>query len=269
MSFLQSKRLKQRKEGLKELERCLERKDNTLIIHYSCESFVNLHGRSPRITSISIRNLQTGQTISFSIHIQAQINQLDFDNLSDRDYDKLEFDMLDEFYKFAKERLKFKWIHWNMRDTNFGFEAISNRFRILKGTPLEIEIENRFDLPRILTKVYTYDYEDHGKHGKLLTLCERNGISCRDALSGKSEAEAFENKNYLALHKSTLNKISIIESILEKTDNDSLKVKVNNVIIYGLTISGIREIISNNWILNIVRGIVIFLLGVFIQKYFS
>ncbi|MBL1408815.1 hypothetical protein [Sphingobacterium faecale] len=267
MSFIQSKRLKQRNEGLKDLEKSLENKAKTLIIHYSCESFVNLHGRSPRITSISIRNLQTGQTISFSIHIQAQINTLDFNNLSDEDYDKLEFDMLDEFYKFARERLKFKWIHWNMHDTNFGFEAISNRFRILGGEPLEIDIENRFDLPRILSKLYTYDYEDHGDNGKLLSLCARNGISCRDALSGKKEAEAFENKNYLALHKSTLNKISIIESILEKTDSNCLKVKVSYRIIYGLSISGIKEIIANNWILNLVRGIIIFLLGVFVEKY--
>ncbi|MGJ1356877.1 hypothetical protein AACH28_21990 [Sphingobacterium thalpophilum] len=269
MSFIQSKRLKQRNEGLKELEKSLDNKEKSLIIHYSCESFVNLHGRSPRVTSISIRNLQTGQTISFSIHIQAQINQMDFNNLSDTDYDKLEYDMLDEFYRFARERLKFKWIHWNMRDTNFGFEAISNRFRILCGIPLEIDIENRFDLPRILTKIYTYDYEDHGESGKLLSLCQRNGISCRDALSGKKEAEAFENRNYLALHKSTLNKVSIIESILEKIDSNSLKVKVNQRTIYGLSISGIKEIISNNWILSGIWSFAVFWLGFFVQKYFG
>ncbi|QQT28604.1 hypothetical protein I6I99_14660 [Sphingobacterium multivorum] len=269
MNFLQSKRLKERNEGLKDLEKFLENKEKTLIIHYSCESFVNLHGRSPRITSISIRNLQTGQTISFSIHIQAQINKMDFNNLSNEDYDKLEHDMLEEFYEFAKERIKYKWIHWNMRDTNFGFEAISNRFRILDGKPLEIDIENRFDLPRILSKIYTYDYEDHGENGKLLSLCVRNGISCRDALSGKKEAEAFENRNYLDLHKSTLNKISIIESIIEKTDNGSLKVKVKPKEIYGLTISGLREIVANNWILNLAWGIFIFFLGYFVQKYLN
>ncbi|WP_293953849.1 MULTISPECIES: hypothetical protein [unclassified Sphingobacterium] len=269
MNFIQSKRLKQRSEGLKDLEKSLENKEKTLIIHYSCESFVNLFGRSPRITSISIRNLQTGQTISFSIHIQAQINRMDFNNLSDEDYDKLEYYMLNEFYEFAKERLKFKWIHWNMRDTNFGFEAISIRFRILGGSPLEIDIENRYDLPRILSKIYTYDYENHGESGKLLSLCARNEISFRDALSGKKEAEAFENRNYLALHKSTLNKVSIIESIIEKTENGSLKVKVKPKEIYGLTISGIREIVANNWILNLAWGIFIFFLGYLVQKYLN
>jgi len=31
-----------------------------------------------------------------------------------------------------------KWIHWNMRDVNFGFEAIVNRYKILGGKVIEI-----------------------------------------------------------------------------------------------------------------------------------
>jgi hypothetical protein len=42
---------------------------------------------------------------------------------------------------------------------------------------------------------------------------------------------------------------------------------VSQRIIYGVSISGIKEIIANNWILNLVRGIIIFLLGVFVEKY--
>ena len=38
-------------------------------IHYSCESFYDItDGRTPRITSIAIRNYDTAQTESFSIH---------------------------------------------------------------------------------------------------------------------------------------------------------------------------------------------------------
>lgn len=41
----------------------------TYYVHYSCESFYDIQdGRTPRITSIAIRNYASAQTESFSIH---------------------------------------------------------------------------------------------------------------------------------------------------------------------------------------------------------
>ncbi len=266
MSFFTSKRLEERKEGLEQLKIALKDKTRSLIIHYSCESFMNNSGRTPRVTSISVRNIHTAQTISFSIHLQAQIKKLDFNNLSDIEYDTLEFQMLEEFYEFAGKRIDCLWIHWNMRDSNFGFEAISNRFKILGGTPYDIAMDKRYDLPRILGKIYTYDYEDHGDNGRLLSLCERNRISDKDALNGAKEAEAFENKNYLSLHKSTLRKIEIMENILQKVDNNSLKVKASATEVYGVSILGLKEIVNNNWLLSALWSILVFILGVFCER---
>lgn len=49
------------------------------VIHYSCESFYDIKdGRSPRITSIAIRQLSSGQTTSFSIHKIAEIKGVPF-----------------------------------------------------------------------------------------------------------------------------------------------------------------------------------------------
>ena len=43
---------------------------HTLLIHYSCESFYDIKdGRTPRITSIAIRYLDSSQTKSFSIQL--------------------------------------------------------------------------------------------------------------------------------------------------------------------------------------------------------
>jgi hypothetical protein len=268
MSIFVSTRLEERAEGIRQLADCLSDKSRVFIIHYSCESFFNIHGRSPRITSISVRNIQSGQTLSFSIHLHAQINKKDFNNLGVLEYDKLELEMLKEFYAFAEKRKAYKWIHWNMRDSNFGFEAISNRFRILGGNPLEIEVEKRFDLPRLLGKIYTYEYEGHGANGRLLSLANRNNISSKDALNGANEAIAFEERNYLALHKSTLKKIDIIETVIEKAYNNILKVKPGDIDIYGLSISGVRELIMNNWLLSTVSSLIIFIAGCLVQKYF-
>ncbi len=39
-------------------------------------------------------------------------------------YDDLEKEMLDEFFLFVSKHNNYNRIHWNMRDINYGFEAI-------------------------------------------------------------------------------------------------------------------------------------------------
>ena len=247
--MFKSKRLSERQEGLNLFNEIITDKKNVLIIHYSCESFITSHGRTPRITSICIRNLATAQTKSFSIHFQAQLNGKDFTNLTMDEYDILEKQLLDEYYSFIRDNHEKKWLHWNMRDSNYGFEAIVNRYRILKGEPVNIPEDRKYDFPRIIGKIYTYNFETHKPKGRFLNLAESNDISTRDALTGEQEAEAFDNKEYLKLHLSTLRKADIIETIVSKIENGSLKVKSKWYEIYGLTISGIIEVVKNSWIL--------------------
>ncbi len=53
---------------------------NTWVIHYSCESFYDRpNGASPRITSIAVRRLDSGQTLSFSIHQVAEERSIPFE----------------------------------------------------------------------------------------------------------------------------------------------------------------------------------------------
>ena len=195
--YFTTKRLKERAEGLEQLKDILKDKNRALIIHYSCESFITTHGRTPRVTSICMRYLGTAQTKSFSIHLQAQFEKKDFNNLTDDDYDFLEKKMLDEFYEFAKKYKDFKWIHWNMRDSNYGFDAIANRYRILGGTVFDIDEDRRYDFPRVLGKIYTFGYEKNKPDGRLLNLANRNNITTIDALKGVDESAAYDNKEYL------------------------------------------------------------------------
>jgi hypothetical protein len=63
---------------------------NTWVIHYSCESFYDRpNGASPRITSIAVRRLDSGQTLSFSIHQVAEERGIPFDQI-EAHYDDLE-----------------------------------------------------------------------------------------------------------------------------------------------------------------------------------
>ncbi|MFY8066050.1 MAG: hypothetical protein ACOVNM_06090 [Flavobacterium sp.] len=259
--FLSSKRLEERAEGLDTLKKIYKEKDKSLIIHYSCESFVTNHGKTPRVTSICIRFFESAQTKSFSIHLQAQFENMDFNDLDNDDYDKLERKILKEFYEFAESHKKYNWIHWNMRNSNFGFEAISNRYKILGGKPFTIDEDRRYDFPRILSKIYTHKYEDDYPDGRLLNLANRNSIDTRDALKGKEEALAFDNKKYLELHKSTLRKLDIVDYIIDRTYKNELKVIAKSKDIYGYTIPGIIEITKGNWILLAIWTILIYIIG--------
>src|SRR5689334_19040893 len=117
-------RIKKRKKAKEILERICDQQANYLIIHYSCESFYDTpQGRTPRITSIAARYFDTAQTKSFSIHKVAEFKNVPFDQIESH-YDQLEKIMLDEYFSFVDKHKRYTWIHLNMRDINYGFEAI-------------------------------------------------------------------------------------------------------------------------------------------------
>jgi len=267
MELFKSKRLNSRREGFKTLNLILENKSKAFIIHYSCESFITSHGNTPRVTSICIKNISTGQVKSFSIHLQAQFDNKDFKNITDQDYDSIEKNMLNAFSKYVSKHKSHKWIHWNMRDSNYGFEAINNRIKILGGKQFEIEDDLKIDFPQVLGKIFTFGYEMNKPKGRLLNLAYRNKISQINALTGKEEAEAFDNKEYLKLHMSTLRKVDIINTIIGNLEDGTLKVKPSVKQIYGLTIQGIIEIIkSSPWLLLLV-SIMGYTIGTVLEPY--
>ncbi len=261
MNIFNSPRLRERREGFTLINELLKDKAKCYIIHYSCESFITNHGRTPRVTSISIRNLKTAQTKSFSIHLQAQISGVNFNSLSDAQYDTLEKEMLNEFSSFVRTYPAHKWIHWNMRDSNYGFEAINNRIRILLGQTFEIADDFKYDFPIILGQIYTFGYEKNEPNGRLLNLAKRNNITTVTALTGEEEATAFDNKDYLKLHISTLRKVDIIANIIHRVENDELKVNTRWKNIYGLTVPGIIALVKETPWLFILAGIIGYLIG--------
>lgn len=273
MHIFNSPRIRDRRQGFEMLNDLIKDKVKCYIVHYSCESFITSHGRTPRVTSICIRNLKTGQTKSFSIHLQAQLVGLDFNNLTDIEYDSLEKEMLNEFSTFVRSYPAHKWIHWNMRDSNYGFEAINNRIRILGGQTFDIADDFKYDFPIILGHIYTYGYEKNQPKGRLLNLSDRNNITLLNALTGKDEATAFDNKEYLKLHMSTLKKVDIIASIIHRVENDELKVLASKKHIYGLSIAGIIALVKETPWLLIIAGFIGYLLGAacepIVQKLFG
>jgi hypothetical protein len=248
-------RIRRVKEAQRLLDELIEQRDNVLMIHYSCESFYDrADGRTPRITSIAIRNLGTGQTHSFSIHKRAELEGVAPENI-EQDYDRFELAMLREYFEFLKMREGYRWVHWNMRDINFGFAAIEHRFQVLKGKPFVLQDEKKVDLARLLSARFGVRYIGHPR---LESLVNKNGITTLNFLGGAEEAAAFEAGEYVRLHQSTLRKVDVLASILERAADGSLRTDAKWREIYGMTPEAIGEALKEHWLATIIT----FLAGV-------
>lgn len=192
-----------------------------IIIHYSCESFYDSEsGRTPRITSIACRNYADGQTRSFSIHQVSELPEFSNDDPWDI-YDKIEKSLLDDFFSYVRENRNHAfWVHWNMRDINYGFPAIEHRYRVLGGDPTEIPDERKIDLARLLVGLFGKRYAGHPR---LTSIVKMNKITDRDFLNGEGEAAAFKNRDFLNLHRSTLRKVDVIASLFDLASQKRLK----------------------------------------------
>lgn len=206
------------KRAKRQLEDVFQSPENTVVVHYSCESFYDrTDAHSPRITSIAIRNLDSGQTRSFSIHLIAERRGL-LGNI-EQHYDDLEREMLLEFFKYMEVKQDAKWLHWNMRDANFGFEALENRLKTLGCDAFHLDERNRYDLSRILIGIYGVGYIGHPRLETLLTL---NHITPLDFLTGAQEAAAFVAKQFVKLHQSTLRKVDVLANIADRAHRGDL-----------------------------------------------
>ncbi|MDJ0615423.1 MAG: hypothetical protein QNJ63_01545 [Calothrix sp. MO_192.B10] len=200
--------------------------DKLLVIHYSCENLSDDNeGYSPRITSIAVQNVDSQNTNSFSIHLIAEEEQLPRENI-EQQYNQLEKKMLSKFYEFVRRHNNYNWLHWNMKTVNYGFEAIAHRYKILssKDAP-NIPESKKFNLSSLILEIYGDNCVDHPR---MIELMKINGGVHRSFLSGKDEVEAFRNKEYLKLHKSTLCKVNWFRKIFTLLIEGKLKTQRSN-----------------------------------------
>src|SRR5690606_20010073 len=94
------------------------------------------------------------------IHQVAERNKVSVNDI-EHQYDRLERQMLDEFYKYVERRDAYDWLHWNMRDINYGFQAIAHRYSVLGGQSIQIPDSKLHDLSRLLFAIYGPGYANH------------------------------------------------------------------------------------------------------------
>jgi hypothetical protein len=215
-------------------------------IHYSCESFYDPPGgQSPRITSLAVRKLDSAQTRSFSIHQVTERRKVPPDEIEGH-HDVLEREMLDAFFDHVRSFQGAKYLHWNMRDINFGFAAIEHRYRVLGGEPVVIDDDRKFDLSRLLIDIFGIAYIGHPR---LETLLTENSIRPLDFLTGAQEAAAFEQRNFVGLHQSTLRKVDVLANIADRAHERNLKTNTTWWEMHGGRVRAVTTWIADNkWI---------------------
>jgi len=244
--------LNKRKKAIDLLHSITDNQEHSIIIHYSCESFYDRNdGTSPRITSIAVRNCYSALTTSFSIHQTAEINKVKMTEIPNS-YDRLEKMMLDLFYDYVRRHKGYRWLHWNMRDINYGFSAIAHRYSVLEGTPEVIPDNKMIDIARLLISIYGPAYIGHPRLSKLI---QKNGISDKDFLSGPDEALAFEQGKYVELHQSTIRKVDIMSNIISRAADNSLKMNTKMHEHIKLYPAALGELPKEHWLFSIILSL--------------
>lgn len=248
-------RVKQRAANRKLVEDLYDNSQQVYVVHYSCESFYeNSTGGSTRVTSIAVRNLQSAQTRSWSIHKAAELqNCLDKIN---ENFPELEKAMLAGYFDFLRQHSSCRFLHWNMRDENYGFFALEHRFRTLGGQPFELQDDRKVDLARVLVAIYGRQYASHesksGRKGRIFSIVELNQIADKDGLTGAQEAEAFVNGEYLKLHQSTHRKLDMFCNIFERMHAKNLKTLGSWFDVNGIHPVYILEQVKTHWITTLI-----------------
>ena len=215
------------------VNKIMEEESRYYFIHYSCQSLNDTNTElSPRVTSIVLLHLSTKQMITFSTHDIAEELKIPKDKIVEK-FDIIETKLLTRFFSFVETQAKdSSWIHWNMKNSVFGFEHLEHRYRVLtQKEPYKIDIEKRYNLSSMIAHKYGSNYADNPK---MLSLMQLNGGRHRDFLTGEEEVTAFKAGNYVKMLKSTMCKVNFFSIVLKKmqknklcTKNKSFRYKVN------------------------------------------
>jgi hypothetical protein len=192
---------------LKEISSLFQSDNNIWVIHYASSNFENY---PIRIASIALRRLKNNQIFSFSM------NDTEYD-------DGKEKQILKAFFEHIKSDPLAKYLHWNMRDDSYGFAVIQNRFKALfpnEELPFLISDQDKYDLSRILIEIYGDNYIDDPK---LKTLIEKNSLNSKYFLEGEDEAEAFKNKQFSKIARSTKCKVNNLADLADLVYKKNLK----------------------------------------------
>lgn len=225
--------VKDRKIAVANLKKLTEDPSKVLFVHYSesntydDDDYGNI---SPIITSIVIKSLDGQTDKQFAIHLEADKADIPKDQIQDS-YRELELRILKLYNDFARRHLDCFWIHWDMKNIHFGFEAIKHRYeKIFESLDDYCEIPNnkKKNLRTIIEGMYGDNFVSGSDTLKALMLCNSNNVEDSTYLSKDNESSQFENKNFIAVIRSVDLKVEFIKKATKKLSYKNLIVSSKN-----------------------------------------
>ncbi len=224
--------IKDRKLATKRLRQLIASPSQVLLIHYSqLKAFDDEYNEiSPMISAIVVKSLDGNIEKHFAIHLEADKANFSIEGI-ENSYRDLELRILKNFNEFVKRHSNALWVHWDMKNIHFGFDAIKHRFeKILEGLNglneryEEIPFNNKINLCQILKEMYGEKFADNPD--KLASMMKVNNeeILNNSYLILETEAEEFERKNFTAVLGSLDCKVDFISKALKLLSEKKLKV---------------------------------------------
>lgn len=259
--------IKDRKAAVANLQKLTEDPSKVLFIHYSQsntfedDDYGNI---SPIITSIVIKSLDGQIDQQFAIHFEADKADIPIDEIQ-YSYRDLELRILKLFNEFVRRHNSCNWIHWDMKNIHFGFEAIKHRYEKIFGDLKnynEIPINNKTNLRAIIEGMYGESFVNGPDKLKSLLVCNSGNIESNVYLSSNVESTEFERKNFINVIQSVDLKTDFIKNATIKLMNRRLLVLNKNN--YAVFIDTVNHPVFTfiGWIATVV-GLIVSLIAIF------
>lgn len=253
--------IKERRLATSNLKKLVEDPSKVLFIHYSQsntfddDDYGNI---SPIITSIVIKSLDNQIDQQFAIHFEADKADIPIDEIQNF-YRELELRVLKGYNDFVKRHREYNWIHWDMKNIHFGFEAIKHRYEKIYGNLKdynEIPVNNKKNLRNIIEGIYGENFVTGPDTLKSLLKCNSGNTDNNTYLSMDEESIEFENKNFTKVIKSVDLKVDFIKKATKKLIQKELVVSNKNY--YAIFIDIVSHPIFNliGWLATIVALII-------------
>lgn len=224
--------LKERKIARKNLGSLVEDPSKVLCIHYSeSQTYDDDYGNiSPIITSIVIKSLDDTIDKQFAIHFEADKAGIPIDQIQDS-YRELELRILKSYNDFVKRHKHCIWLHWDMKNIHFGFEAIRHRYeKIFEGLDdyYEIPSFSKYSLFKILEGMYGEGFVKGTDKLRTLMTTNNSDVDLPQYLERQVESSEFESKNFKSVIDSVDCKVDFLKKAVKKLVDKKLLIQNKN-----------------------------------------
>ncbi|SMD37662.1 hypothetical protein SAMN04488029_3398 [Reichenbachiella faecimaris] len=257
---------KDRKIALKNLGKLVEDPSKVLCVHYSqSQTYDDDYGNiSPIITSIVIKSLDDKIDKQFAIHFEADKAGIPKDQIQDS-YRELELRILKSFNDFVKRHDHCIWVHWDMKNIHFGFEAIKHRYeKLFEGLNdyHEIPSHSKHSLYIILEGMYGEGFVNGPDQFKELMTSNNSGVEQPVYLAKEIESSEFESKNFKSVIDSVDCKVEFLKKAVKKLINRKLTIQNKNR--YAMFLDVISHPVFNliGWVATL-GGLILALYSIF------